>query len=220
MATCAAWESQDQVDRMQSQCINAVCGGAWQSARIAELQSPNIKFVMGCSQTKPQKALSPTSVSASSGGDGGDVPDGISFTFVLASKLLGGEITLNMSLQELMREHPDGLVTRYLTLKGAALGQYARDILAVSHRWEHPKKPDVHGTQAWISIHCILLRHSCCWPDLWLSPPALPTNRPSRCAPTWRPTPRLCSCGTTTLACPRVSAQMRSRSSSARRSRT
>ena len=97
---------------------------------------------MGCTQAKPEVA-SPTS-----SGGASKVPNGKSFTFVLASKLRSGEIHLNMSLQQLMIEHPDGLVTRFLTLKGAVLGEYARDILAVSHRWEHPAKPDVLGTQA------------------------------------------------------------------------
>ena len=98
---------------------------------------------MGCSQTKPEVS-NPTT----SSGGAAKVADGKSFTFVLASYLRAGDINLNMSLQHLRQEHPETLVTRFLTLKGAVLGEYARDILAVSHRWENPAKPDVLGKQA------------------------------------------------------------------------
>ena len=53
-----------------------------------------------------------------------------------------------LPLQMMREKHPDWIVKRTISFEQACLGSaYPREYLAVSHRWETSKEPDIKGAQ-------------------------------------------------------------------------
>ena len=73
------------------------------------------------------------------------------FNFILAEKLrLASRTDLPkmLPLQMMREKHPDWIVKRTISFEQACLGSaYPREYLAVSHRWETSKEPDIKGAQ-------------------------------------------------------------------------
>jgi hypothetical protein len=73
------------------------------------------------------------------------------FYFVLADKLRAATAaeldTLSLPLQEVRKKSPQWIVKLPVAFDKACKGAYAKEYLAVSHRWETPTKPDTTGAQ-------------------------------------------------------------------------
>ena len=70
-----------------------------------------------------------------------------SFYFLHASKVRTCSMERLPKLQDLKRTHPDWIVKKPVDMTSSLLGDYRENMLATSHRWEHPDEPDTKGKQ-------------------------------------------------------------------------
>jgi hypothetical protein len=71
----------------------------------------------------------------------------IKLWFIKADKLRGCDDLVLPRFQDLQRERPDWFEKKEITLEGACKHEYVNEVLAVSHCWEQPDKPDAEGKQ-------------------------------------------------------------------------
>ena len=71
-----------------------------------------------------------------------------SFYFLHASKVRNCSMERLPQLQDLKRTHPDWIVKKPVDMTSSLLGDYRENMLATSHRWEHPDEPDTKGHAA------------------------------------------------------------------------
>ena len=97
-------------------------------------------------------------------------PPDIHFWFLPADKIVKGKERTLPNMQELRNR--GWLVQRDITFPDACQGMFARDHLAISHRWETSAEPDVEGTQLQ-EIRRYLKSHpniKWVWFDFWCMP--------------------------------------------------
>ena len=70
-----------------------------------------------------------------------------SFYFLHASKVRNCSMKRLPKLQDLKRTHPNWIVKKPVDMTSSLLGDYRENMLATSHRWEHPDEPDTKGKQ-------------------------------------------------------------------------
>ena len=67
--------------------------------------------------------------------------------FLRASEIRNCSMKRLPRLQELKRKHTNWIVMLPVDMTSSVLGDYAKNMLAISHRREHPEEPDTKGTQ-------------------------------------------------------------------------
>eukprot|EP00900_Chrysochromulina_parva_P024582 jgi/Chrpa1/6758/Chrysochromulina_OHIO_Genome00009813-RA len=67
--------------------------------------------------------------------------------FIKADKLRRCDYSEMPRFQDLQSQRPDWFEEKEITLEGACKHEYAEEVLAVSHCWEQPDKPDAEGKQ-------------------------------------------------------------------------